>query len=376
MKKIWIGLIALLALTPLVVGAATFRSGDMFTLGRSETVSSDLYAAGGTVTLHGSVQGDAVLAGGMISTTGSTTQDLLVAGGNLMLAGSVGDDVRAAGGNITLSGNVGNDAIVVGGQVSIQPDVTIGGDAVLTAGTLTVDGQVNGKAILSGGDIVIRGQINGPVEIQAGSVTIAQSAVIRGNLTYKSPQQAKIESGAQILGATNYTPVARPGPSSYILPALYSFVTLFLTALLLGLVLKRLSYLTVSHARTDFWWSVLRGFIFMIVTPVVAIILFITVVGIPLGIITLMLYVVLLMLSYLLSPIIAGALLNKWIFKQPEYDVTWQTILIGTAAVIILSYIPIIGWLANFILMLMVLGSFYNNGKDWLMRRSVGTVAV
>ncbi|MCC2630413.1 MAG: hypothetical protein K0S38_222 [Candidatus Paceibacter sp.] len=371
MKKLLLGLVIVIAVAPLVVGASEFQSGNSYALQRNQVVGSDLYVAGGTVSVDGAVQGDAVLAGGTITLTGSTTQSVLAAGGNLSLRGTVGDDIRAAGGNVSVGGVVTHDVVLAGGQVIVESGTTVGGDAVLAGGSVTMAGQVAGKALLTGGDIIISGTVNGPVDVQAGSLTISKTAIIRGSLTYHSPNPATIENGSQIAGPINYTPIAKPSPASHLVPAFVKFLTLFVSALLLGLVLKRLSFLVVSHARMQFWWSLLRGCILLIVTPFVVVILLVTVIGIPLGVIVLLLYIAMIMLAYLMTPIIAGALLNKWVFKQPEYDVTWQTILIGTAAVVILSYIPFIGWLANFILLLMVLGSFTRHGNDWLMHRNI-----
>jgi cytoskeletal protein CcmA (bactofilin family) len=373
MKKILLGLVAVFVVVPLFVGASTFQSGNTYSLNSSEVVSSDLYAAGGSVSVDGVVRGDAIVAGGMVSITGSTTQDVMAAGGNLLITGQVGDDVRAVGGNLTVGGTIVGDIILTGGQLATLSSTVVGGDAVLTGGSVVFNGRVQGKAIISGGEISLNGRIEGPVEIYADTITISRSAVIVGGLTYSSPKEATIENGAQITGGITYKPIAARTASSYIFPTLVKFFMLFVSALVLGLALKRIALRIISHTHTGpgFWWSLLRGLIFLIVTPFAFIILCITVVGVPLGIILLLIYILSLILAWIFTAIVAGAYLNRWIFKQSDYDITWQTIFLGSLLVIILGVIPFIGPLAIFVLMLVALGALFKQGSEWVIRRNI-----
>jgi hypothetical protein len=369
MKKIIVGMVFALAI-PMVVGASTFQTGNSYSLGKGEVVGSDLYAAGGNVTVAGMVNGDTVVAGGMISVTGSTTQSILAAGGNLTLSGMVGDDIRAAGGNVTVGGTVVNDIVLAGGQLSVAPETSVGGDAVLTGGTIVIQGHIRGKAIVNGGNVTIIGTIDGPVDIQANDITISQTAVLGNGLTYRSPHQATVASGAKINGPVNYTPVVHQSRSNRVLPTLFGFIWLCIGSFIIGLVFRRHSQIVVNQAQTKFWWNLLRGFLFLIVTPIIAIILLITVIGIPFAVILGLLYIISLIVSYFLEPIIIGSFLNIWIFKRPAEEITWQTIFLGAVAVIVLSFIPVLGGLVKFVIMLVALGALYKHGSERFIHRN------
>ena len=69
-------------------------------------------------------------------------------------------------------------------------------------------------------------------------------------------------------------------------------------------------------------------------------------------------YLLLLMLSGIVGVVFFGAWIRKLISKSPEFVFDWQTVLLGVVAIMVLKFIPIIGWL--FILP----GIFDGNGRS------------
>jgi hypothetical protein len=69
-------------------------------------VNGDVLAAGGRLTLNGAVSGDVRIAAGQVVIAGDVSEDLLVAGGQVTVGGRVGQDLILYGGELTLSGSV------------------------------------------------------------------------------------------------------------------------------------------------------------------------------------------------------------------------------------------------------------------------------
>ncbi len=137
------------------------RYGDNVTVGQGETVATDLYAAGGTVSILGTVNGDVVAAAGQVTVDGTVTGDVIAAGGQVRIGGTVKGDVRAAGGQLTISGQVAEDALAAGGQVEVTSGATIGQDLIMSAGRATVDGNVTGNVTGSAAVYDRRGTVGG-----------------------------------------------------------------------------------------------------------------------------------------------------------------------------------------------------------------------
>jgi cytoskeletal protein CcmA (bactofilin family) len=138
-----------------------FRSGSDVTVGGGETVPNDLYAFGGAVTVDGTVQGDLVASGGSVTLNGTVDGDVMAAGGTLRIGGTVNGDVRSAGANVTIAGDVSEDALLAGGRVEVASDGRVGEDLVVSSGTLTVAGTVDGNVAGTTSTYSVTGTIGG-----------------------------------------------------------------------------------------------------------------------------------------------------------------------------------------------------------------------
>jgi len=155
---------------PATALAADFRQGNSVTIGADQTISDDVYAAGGTITIAGTINGSLIAAGGTITVSGNVSRDLMVAGGTINVTGKVGGSIRAAGGNLTINGPVEQDVVVTGGMVSIGSGGTIGRDLVLAGGTATVAAtrvttgitRASSSSRLSPGPAQVSGRVDSP----------------------------------------------------------------------------------------------------------------------------------------------------------------------------------------------------------------------
>jgi hypothetical protein len=76
--------------------------------------------------------GDIVALGGSVVVDGTVTQDVTVIGGDAVINGTVGHDVTSLGGHVTLGphASVGHDVVIVAGSLSRDPHAQIGGQVV------------------------------------------------------------------------------------------------------------------------------------------------------------------------------------------------------------------------------------------------------
>jgi len=357
-KLIGLVLVSVLLVWPIVATAATFKAGDSYSLARGQTMADDLYVASGTITVSGVVSGDLVAAGGNLSVTGDVAEDAILAGGTINLGGSVGDDARVAGGNVSIDGTIADDLFVAGGQVH-----------------LTSSSVVSGDLVVAGGQVIVDGRVNGNVNITSGQVTLGDTAVVAGNLSYKSKKEAAIASGARIAGTTTFNQIQRfDRQQSFGLLLVFSFFAKLLlaivTAILLVLIFKTKAPRVVHQGINNFWPSLLRGFLVMIVVPVAIILVGFTVVGIPIAILALFGYIAWMILSAVGSGILFGSWLAKVAMKRDPAPVNWKTALLGTIALFVVYLVPFAGWIVGFAFFLVTLGAIAKQWYDsaWLNR--------
>lgn len=118
-----------------------------------------------------------------------------------------------------------------------------------------------------------------------------------------------------------------------------------------------------TQPGNDFGMNFLKGLVFVIGIPFVFVILIVTIVGAPLGVMTGFLYAAAMTLGGIFTGIFAGHLIYKYIFKKNGQIIPWHMVVVGNIAIYLLVFIPVIGWIVCAALFLAVMGTMWNLGK-------------
>lgn len=324
------------------------------------SVSEDVYAAGGSVDVDASVDGDVVAAGGRVSIRDRVSGDVMAVGGAVTVDAEVGDDARLAGGDVTLDGTVGDDVIAAGGSVTLSAQSRTGGRAWLSGGRVHVAGSVGRELKAAAGRIVISGNIDGDVELAGRDIEILDGAIINGNLSYRSPQEAHVADGALVRGSVEYQPVEPPtvaAGAGVALIALVTLVSVAVTGIALYLLFPRTIDGSMASMRAEFWKCLGLGLAVFAATPVVIAVLLMTVVGWLVAVVIGPLYLILLLAGYLTGIFFAGDILLRLIGRQEATRGSrlWSFVL-ALVVVSLLALVPVLGALLVFALMLLGAG--------------------
>lgn len=334
-------------------------------IGVSDTVAGDFVAAAGNVELASNVEGDVYTAGGNVAIRREVNGEVLALGGNVSLQSKVRDDLYAAGGSVQLDGEVGGDVKAAGGRLSLSPGANIEGRASLVGASIEVRGRI-GKSLKAMGDAIrLGGEIRGDVDLTAREVEILPGAKIQGKLRYRSPQPAQIDPTAIIEGGVSYLPMeiergaATAAKVAGILGVVLALAGL---ALLGGLLLALFPGFVQAASRTlgsEPGKSLALGFALLVSLPVAVLLLFVTVIGIPIGLAVLLLYPLALVLGYLAVAFYAGdkglTLLRR---GRASASTRFTAFLFALILLALLTGIPLVGGLIAFLSVLSGLGAW------------------
>ncbi len=360
---------ALLLVFPVMVFGADFRTGQQPSINASEKISENIYVAGGSVISAGSIEKDLMVAGGTAVLSGPVLGDLFVAGGNVTVLNQVSGDLRVVGGNIVMTGDVLGDAVVAGGQIIFSGKL-IGGDVAVAGGTVRLESEVKGDLKIAGGEIYLNAPIAGDVNIKAQKVTLGPKADIKGDLKYQAVKAATIEEGGKVQGETIFTEIKgwdkndkdakqmMLGFLTFVFVA--KFLMLLTGALVLGLTFRKYSKELVEKATSNPLKELGRGVVTLIVLPILSVILMVTIIGMPLGMLGMLAFVMLMIYAMIVTPIFLGSLVYKWISKRADYVVNWKTILLGAVICALLGLIPFLGGIVLCASMAITLGAVLN----------------
>jgi hypothetical protein len=349
--------------SPAIVNAADIRTGENVIVSGNETNVRDLYLFGSDIQVNAPVTNDVVAAGGTINLSSPISNSVMLGGGTITLHGKVGNTARIAGGNITIDGPIKNDLVVAGGNVTISKNATIGGDLVIAGGQINVDGPIHGKVIMTGGDIVLNSAIGGSVTSgEVKTLTLGPQANIAGDLSYSSAQEATRQSGSIVAGQTSFHKITKPQhPNQQVVPtilgaAVYKLVIDIILSLLLIYFFRKGLLVLFARMQEAPWRSLGIGFVYAILAPLASLLLLIL---LWLGFASFFLYGFVLIVSLYLTKAFVGWWILTWWQRRNKhtYELDWQAGVLGPLVFIILSFIPIIGWLISAVICLIAIGA-------------------
>lgn len=300
----------LISCAALALGAAAAQSSRGIHVGSTvevdEPVDTNLYAAGARVTVSVPVSGKTHIAGAHveIGSGARLSRNTALAGGDIIVKGTIDGDLHAAGGHVTIDGPVAGNASIAAGQLELGPNARIGGKLRYRAGHFERDPDA---------------QVAGGIERRE-----------RHGRTWDS------------------TPFGR---------WMWTAGLMLLAAIIAG-VLPDAAARMAQELRTRPWLPPLLGFVALICIPIAAVIIMITIIGIPLGLLALLGYVALLFVGYLCTSVVAGRLVLDRI-KTPTAELTaWRMLAAALAvlAIALLAYIPVIGGFVKFAALIVGVG--------------------
>jgi cytoskeletal protein CcmA (bactofilin family) len=323
----------------------------------------NFYAAANRVDLAAPIDGDAVVAGRIINLSQPVSGDVLAAGWLVTLSAPASDDVRIAGGDVSILAPIEGDLTAAGGDLTVGPQVRVRGRAWLSGGTVRADGTFDRELQIYGDTVTVGGEVREPLIVVAQSLTILPSARLLARVSYKGPAEARVEPGATLTVPIAYERIASGEARRQQLPGAGSAVLFTLHLTLAGLVffflVPRISSGAATTLRAEPGRSVLAGFVLLVTVPVAALLLVVSVLGLPVGLALVALYFVALLLGLLTTAYALGEFESR-LLKRPPVVARSQRALALVAGVVTLALlrtVPFVGGWIVFLAVLFGLGS-------------------
>ena len=361
-----LGLALLIAFIVALIGApaafaADFRTDTSISIGDDEVINDDLYLFGTTITVNGIVNGDLFAAGNLLTVNGVVNGNVFLLGQEVIVNGTVSRGARITANSVTLSGSIGEDLLLLGNSTGIHGGATIGRDLIATVSSLTLDGTVQRRFAGNAQTVTLNGSVGSNVDVGVDDLTITEDASIGGDLTYRSDKMAEIAGGADIGGDVNHEMAAEaeietgfsigsfvPSIIGLIMTAVYG------TALLL--IFPRLTVTASNQLLEKPLMSIGMGIVFLIVVPIVSVLVMITVIGIPLGLIALLLYGIALFSAQVFVGMTLGRLILSFFSDGNRRMIQFLGLLLGLLILFGISFIPYFGPWAPLVVIVLGLG--------------------
>jgi len=298
----WLLSVAFLAaITPVVADVLTPQ---IFLLEAGDVQDEDAYVAAASARIDGRIEGDLVIAAGAIDIGGVITGDVFVVShARLAITGTVEGSVRGLAREVAISGVVGGDVAVVAGNLTVGGAVER--DVLAFAGSISMTGSagrdVKGRFL----DGLVDGPVGRDVDVSVRTFRVGAGAVVGGDVLYRADSDANVSGGAQVTGQFQRL----PSRATFIVRVWLIAVTIlsFLAFIVSGFVLLGTFRTTTARAtglvRTATWKTMWVGLLAVIGIPLLSIVFLFTVVGAPVGLLLILLW----LLGLVFAPVPAVA---------------------------------------------------------------------
>lgn len=323
--------------------------------------------------------GDTFLAARTARVAGDTQGDLHVTGYDVSVSADTASDLYAMGATVVLRGNVAEDITAAGFSIRTERSAQTSGNVRLLGNSITVDGPVNGALSVVGRDVILNARIQGDVQILAQTLSFGPDAVVGGTLTYRTEDQMavpeRVAPAARVIFEEISRDVIWEGFEEFrhempVFPTVASLLTGFVISLLffmvlgmliLGVMPRRLEHLRQSIARAP-GQSLLLGVIGLSMLFGMVPILALTIVGLPFTPVVLLAIVVTWIFGYALGAYSVAMRIWAGLGTEDEPSNMTRILVFASAIVVIalLNFIPFVGWVANYTLVLLGIGAMTN----------------
>ena len=370
MKKIFSFLVSSLLLT--TIGSPIALAADFYTAENillTDEHADDVYIIAGNGSVNADVHGDLYILGGNVIVNGKVEEDLVVAGAKVTVNGDIGGDVRILGGQLSMFGNVGDDVLVGAGQFDLGKDSVIGGSMVTASGLLTLEGRVVENVKGTIGLFILSGNVDGNVSIIVeDNLSISESAKVGGDFEYSSFVESKIPEGV-VGGAVSYNQFDKKVIEEsvfyiVVLEKAFSYLSALIIMLLMVLFAPRTLQNSAASMKKDPFKSFVVGLFSLIAAIMGAIILMVSIIGIPLALIIL----ASLLIVFYLAKIYVAAWLAGYVFKNKKNLSKKE--LLGRMVLMLVAYfligmIPYVGGLIGVVLFLIGVGGMVGTEVEY-----------
>lgn len=368
------GLLAVVSvLAPSSAFAADSTRGSTERLEQGQTHNGLYVRAAEAVRIDGVVNGDVFVAAESFVLKGTINGNLYVVAAEARVDGAVSGNMHIAAGSVEMNGSA-TSSYLVSSDVTFGSESKLSGSLVTGSSQADIAGSITQGVYIAASSVTFNASTTGSVKIEGSSIKVGRDAQIGGDLRYSQAAQIDIANDQNIDGSISQFGPAKKQNNDWVpraSGALFGLVSSFILGAVMLLLAPKTVIATADYVRAKPGQSVLTGFGFLVLAPVVLLMTLVTLVGIPLALIGAMLYVAILIISHIFVALLVGRTAIKADSKkQHTPTANLLPLLVGLALTGVIELLPILGGMVSFFVMIAGMGALV--ARSWQRLSHVG----
>ena len=325
--------------------AITFISTNTFALPENEIANQETWVACDAATVLGNARNDLFIAAQDATLSGICDMDLWAAAQDIRYTGHTEGHLRLAAKSATLSGTAGDNLMCAASTMDITEKAYLQGNALLAGENVLFQGAIDGDLTIYSIRATIGGTIRGTLRVTADEIVVLPTAVLEGNLEYLSARELFLDANVQLGGQLKRItlpplPEAKQSWSDRLMFQAYFYMSILIVGLAWLFFFPTLTVSAVSAARESLLRCFLIGLAFMFFIPSVIVLIFVSLLGIPLALVLAALYGILLYTAKIVPAYLIGLIILRRTPEQPLLQNAFTVLSSGLLCLYLPAAIP------------------------------------
>lgn len=363
----------LTGLSPASHALQIIQQEELVFIGPSETIDDTLLITTRTATVHGDVTGNLFVAGEDIEVTGDISGNLITVGDNVTISGRIGGMTVSLADAISFEeANIAGDLWLAGDAIKLDSKTETRGNLASFSDSLAMSATVAKDMLVAAERLVVSGEIGGNLNVATKHINLLDNARVGGDIVYRTSTKDRLMLGDDVIirGEIDYQ--GKPQniqarnrfvSNSFYLWGLLWFVGAFVVGWLIFTLAPSLGRVELGDGKESIKTAGI-GFLVLVTVPIVAVIIAITVVGLPLSFIAIMAWLT----AWYLAKIVFAHLVGRSVLASRSDNPGLALVLfVGLIIVTIAINLPFLGGVLNLLATILGLGLMV---QLWLNRAS------
>ena len=338
------------------------RTANIISVEADEIVDDTLVAFGQVVRIDGEVTGDLIVFAQTIEITGSVRGDVYSFGRTIETDGEVGGGFAGFGQMIRIGDTIGQSVYGFAQTFRSGRDAAIEGDLFAFGEDINVGGSIARNATVFSNTFTLSGEVRRDVTFGGRMAAVQSSASIGGDLDVGLPDGDNLElDSSATVGGETIVDVQEPSREEDEILSVWTIAltALWLAAAFLSGMLLLWALPALRRVPLENLGGILAsagvGFLIITALPVLSVVLAVTIIGLPAGLVIAAVWA----LGLYVSKIVVAHFLGHTLLrpKQQGPRSLVLPLLLGLVLVLVAVSLPYVGWVINLLLVVLGLGA-------------------
>lgn len=319
----------------------------------SDNYNSSVVAAGSDIDITGNVSGIGTFAAENIEQTGTVDYGFY------------------ASNMTTISGVIEKDAFSASASFKSLDTAKFNRDVFIASGDVVLNGEFQRNVNIYASNVILNNvNIKGNITINASEVKINDGAVVAGTLSYNKDADFKFSSNG--INEIKKTAASLNDDEKTFTDVVYSKIWSILCLMLVFGLMCLLFPKVFSNINTryenmkgmDAVTLMGKGALALLLVPIIAFLLLLTIIGIPICVILILIYCLALYLSTIFGAYLIGYKVWNRIYKEKKDTNMMLYGAIGLVIILVLELIPVVGSIVSILVLFGGLGVIFDMIND------------